>query len=56
MNFPSDKITPDNRKKSELMKLAENLSNGKYTEESQQRKRILQMIADELKESSESPP
>jgi len=42
--------------KIELIKIAEDLSKGKYEMESEQRKQILQMIADELNASSESPP
>lgn len=45
-----------NLTRDELLKLADNLSKGKYEKESQQRKQILQMIAKELKTTSESPP
>lgn len=48
---PSGSLTRD-----ELLKLADNLSKGKYEKESQQRNQILQMIAKELKPSPESPP
>lgn len=48
---PSGNLTRD-----ELLKLADNLSKGKYEKESQQRNQILQMIAKELKPSPESPP
>lgn len=56
MKLPPKKFTTEKHTKTELMKLADDLSKGKYKKESQQRKRILQMIADELKESSGSPP
>lgn len=56
MKLPPRKFPAEKHTKNELIKLADNLSKGKYKEESQQRKRILQMLAEELKESKESPP
>lgn len=52
----SPKKYSEKHTKNELMKLADNLSKGKYKKEGNQRKRILQMLVDELKKSSESPP
>lgn len=45
-----------NRSRDELLKIANDLSNGRYGKESRQRKQILQMIAKELNGTSESPP
>lgn len=44
-----------NRSGKELIQLAENLSKGFYEKESNQRRQILQMIADKLAENSVRP-
>ncbi len=56
MKLPPKKSPTEKHTKNELLKLADDLSKGKYKKESQKRNRILQMIANELKESLESPP
>jgi len=42
--------------KSELLQLAKDLSNGIYQKNSEQREKLLQMIAAQLAESRSTPP
>lgn len=55
MKSPPKKYS-EKHTKNELIKLADNLSKGKYEKEGNQRKQILQMLVDELKESPDNPP
>lgn len=51
-----DMLTLQNRSREELIQLAKDLSKGRFDKESNQRRQILQMIADRLAEKSVSPP
>ncbi|CAN5318098.1 hypothetical protein BH23BAC3_BH23BAC3_17910 [soil metagenome] len=44
------------RSRKELIQLAKNLSEGRYEKDSNQRRQILQMIADNLAENPSNPP